>query len=95
MGDISSVLGDVDIVAVPVPYDCSDGFLGAYWRRPEAYLEPLVRRSMSTFSVVRNLDAALERLKKDLRSGRWARANADLLAQDILDVGYRIVIGRG
>jgi hypothetical protein len=23
-----------------VPHDCADGFLHAYWRRPEAHLDP-------------------------------------------------------
>ena len=25
---------------VLIPHDCTDGFLGAWWRRPEAYLRP-------------------------------------------------------
>jgi hypothetical protein len=31
--------------AIPllVPHDCQDGFGGAYWRRPHAYLDPAVR----------------------------------------------------
>ena len=26
----------IEMVEVPIPHDCTDGFLGAYWRRPEA-----------------------------------------------------------
>jgi hypothetical protein len=29
---------------MPVPGDCTDGFLGAYWRRPQAYLDPAIRQ---------------------------------------------------
>ena len=43
-------LGDVAILDVPVPHDCTDGFLGAYWRRPEAYLQAEVRTGISLFS---------------------------------------------
>src|SRR5689334_184679 len=38
--------------AVPVPWDCTDGFFEAYWRRPEAYLDDAVRRGMSTWARV-------------------------------------------
>ncbi len=40
MSEYGRILGDVKIEDVPVPYDCTDGFLGAYWRRPHAYLDP-------------------------------------------------------
>ena len=31
-------LGPVGIEPVSVPHDCEDGFYGAFWRRPEAWL---------------------------------------------------------
>ena len=31
---------DAAVTPVPVPHDCTDGFFGAFWRRPEAYLDP-------------------------------------------------------
>ena len=37
-----SLLGTVSIQTVPVPHDCVDGFGGAYWRRPQAYLDETV-----------------------------------------------------
>jgi hypothetical protein len=36
MSDYERWLGSVQITPVPVPHDCSDGFLYAYWRRPDA-----------------------------------------------------------
>jgi ubiquinone/menaquinone biosynthesis C-methylase UbiE len=36
--EIASHFEDVQIRPVLVPHDCTDGFLGAYWRRPAAYL---------------------------------------------------------
>lgn len=36
---LCAMLGrDAEVIPVPIPADCTDGFLGAYWRRPEAYL---------------------------------------------------------
>ena len=39
------------LVELPVPADCTDGFFAAYWRRPEAYLDPGVRATISTFAL--------------------------------------------
>ena len=39
MSDYVGGLGAVDIAPLPIPYDCSDGFLYAYWRCPHAYLD--------------------------------------------------------
>src|SRR5262249_37390455 len=46
---LGRILAPLDVETVPIPHDCVDGFLGAYWRRPEAYLDPAVRGAMSTF----------------------------------------------
>src|SRR6266567_6800687 len=37
---------------VLIPWDCADGLLEAYWRRPEAYLEEHVRRACSVWTRV-------------------------------------------
>ena len=37
------------VEVVPVPWDCRDGFFSAFWRRPEAYLDPNVREGISVF----------------------------------------------
>ena len=87
-------LGGAEIVTVPVPHDCTDGFFGAYWRRPEAYLDPEVRASISTFSLVAPalVDAAVQRLRGDLVSGAWHQRYGYLLDLDELDLGYRLVV---
>ena len=90
-------LGAVSIEAVPVPADCADGFTAAFWRRPEAYLDAAVRANMSTFALLEPqvVDAGVERLARDLRSGAWQRRHGRLLELDELDVGYRLVISDG
>ncbi len=93
LGDVTDALGATDVIPVPVPHDCTDGFLGAYWRRPEAYLDPDVRRAMSCFA---NIDAGrgLVTLGDDLRTGRWHARYAHLLARQSLDIGYRLVVSQ-
>jgi SAM-dependent methyltransferase len=84
--------GAVEILAVPVPEDCVDGFLGAFWKRPRAYLDPLVRGGISTFAKIGDVQAQLARLKSDIDSGVWQHRYADLFNRDSLDLGYRLVI---
>jgi hypothetical protein len=91
---IEKELGDLTVIPIPVPHNCTDGFLGAYWRRPEAYLNHEVRRAISAFAKVNNLDEGLARLRTDLESGEWKARHASLLRQESLDIGYRIVIAR-
>ncbi len=75
-----------------MPADCADGFLGAYWRRPEAYLDAAVRAGISAFGRVRSVDDRIAILREDLRTGRWARRWGHLMDEDAVDLGYRIVI---
>ena len=79
---------------VPIPHDCTDGFLGAYWRRPEGYLERANHVGISTFAEVepQALERALAQLRADLESGAWQRRYADLLEREELDLGYRMVV---
>jgi SAM-dependent methyltransferase len=85
---------DATVTPVPVPHDCTDGFFGAFWRRPEAYLDPVVRAGISNLAHFGDaLAPAFERLAADLESGEWSRRHADLLDLAELDLGYRIVAG--
>ena len=92
MSDYARWLGPVSIAPVPVPHDCSDGFLYAYWRRPAAYLDPVIRSGSSSFWALPNLDEGLNRLEADLRSGAWQARYAELLDAETYDAGYRLVI---
>ena len=81
------------ITPVLVPHDCSDGFLYAHWRRPAAYLDPHIRSGSSAFWALGDAaEAGIEKLKRDLESGAWARRYADLLTQEDYDAGYRLVV---
>jgi SAM-dependent methyltransferase len=92
ISDYGRWLGDVRVVPVPVPHDCTDGFLYAYWRRPEAYLDPRIRSGSSSFWTLPDLKAGLRRLKADLETGAWERRYGELLTLDAYDAGYRLVV---
>jgi hypothetical protein len=83
---------EIQIVSVPVPHDCIDGFLHAYWRRPEAYFDPRVRGAISAFAKIR-AEKGLAALRRDLDDGTWLSRNGHVLKLSELDLGYRLVIG--
>jgi SAM-dependent methyltransferase len=85
---------DVRIETVPIPHDCEDGFLAAYWRRPTAYLDAQVRAGMSTFHLpgAERLIGGLHDLAEDLQSSRWEERNQEILGREELDLGYRLLV---
>ena len=89
---LRAVFGAIDVQSLAIPGDCVDGFLGAYWQRPEAYLNEEVRAGISAFSRLASIDPQLERLERDLTSGKWERRNAELRHRTELDMGYRLVM---
>ena len=93
-GDYERELGAIELRVVPIPHDCRDGFLGAYWRRPRAYLDANVRSAISSFAKLSDAELAegLARLRAELDSGAWERRHHALLGLAELDLGYRLVV---
>ena len=93
LATLEEQLGPLDIGPLLIPHDCTDGFRGAYWRRPEAYLDSEIRQSISSFSQLDSavVEEAMSRLAADLKSGAWACRNEGILSQEAADLGYRIV----
>jgi hypothetical protein len=76
-----------------------DGVLGAYWCRPEAYLDPAVRANCSGLALADPAVIArgMAALETDLRDGAWQRRHADLADVDVddIDLGYRLLAAGG
>lgn len=92
MSDYQRWLGAVKVAPLLVPHDCSDGFLYAYWRRPELYLDARIRSGSSSFKALGNVESSLQKLRQDLETGEWKRRYAELLTRDAYDAGYRLVV---
>jgi SAM-dependent methyltransferase len=92
IADYEKWLGPISASVVPIPHDCTDGFLYAYWRRPRAYLDPHIRRGISTFWKMEHVDEGLLRLSDDLESGEWDRRYGNLLDLNEMDGGYRLIV---
>ncbi|WP_331728446.1 methyltransferase domain-containing protein [Streptomyces sp. NBC_00158] len=92
---LTKLLGPCDVAELPVWHDFTDGFMTAFWRRPEAYLDPATRRACSAFALTdeQAVDRGVTRLRDDLASGEWNRRYADLATRDHIDAGFRLITG--
>jgi hypothetical protein len=91
--EIELAIGPATVHTVPVPADCSDGFLGAYWRRPAHYLDSRMRGAISVFTKF-DSTAGVARLRRDLEDGTWLAQHGALQDLQELDVGYRLIVAR-
>jgi SAM-dependent methyltransferase len=86
--------GRTEIRPLRVPRACRDGFTEAFMARPEAYLDPEVRRNISAFRLLPEdqVAAGVARLRRDLASGVWDARHGDLRRLSHLEAGLRIVV---
>ncbi len=93
---IAEALGpDSQMVEVPIPLDCVDGFTEAFYGRPEAFLDPSVRRSQSAWTF---LEPGVEQrvvasLADDLASGWWDERFGHLRTQPQFVGAVRLITG--
>jgi SAM-dependent methyltransferase len=96
--DIANALGGrTRVERIPTPGDCADGFFEAFWRRPEALLDPGVRSAQSMWALLEaeQEQRILDRLTHALDSGEWDAAHGHLRTQDSFDGALRLVISEG
>jgi SAM-dependent methyltransferase len=91
--ELADTLGRTKVIPVAIPRDCQDGFLAAFWARPEHYLDPRRRAAISGFAQIpqQSVESGLERLARDLRAGACRRFG-ELRTRESLDAGYRLLI---
>ena len=90
--EIIGIIGRCQVQTVLIPRFCRDGFLGAFWARPFAYLDSAIRAGISSFSRYNNIRDRLSQLKSDLADGSWHQRNGALLSLEELDIGYRLLV---
>jgi SAM-dependent methyltransferase len=72
--DILEALGEGgQIIPLPIPLDCIDGFQEAFYGRPEAFLIPEVRQAQSAWGFLAEgvEERLVQRLADALKSGEW------------------------
>ena len=94
---IAAALGrTTDVIEVPIPIDCVDGFTEAYYARPEAFLDHHVRAAQSAWGFVspEATERSVERLRADLTSGAWDQRYGHLRTQPQFLDSLRLLVGR-
>lgn len=83
----------VEAIPLLLPYDLSDLFAAAAWRRPELYLQPEVRAGISSFALANQdlINKGLQLLATDLSSGNWVKQYGDIQNLTEIDLGYRFI----
>ena len=86
--------GRVRVEHVPTPGECVDGFFEAFWRRPEALLDPEVRASQSIWALLEPgvEQRIVDRLREDLASGAWDAEHGRLRDLTSYDGALRLII---
>jgi len=97
IADVAAALGGrTRVERIPTPGDCEDGFFEAFWRRPEALLDPSIRASQSMWTL---LEPGVEErivagLGEALSSGEWDAEHGHLRDLDSYDGALRLVISQ-
>jgi SAM-dependent methyltransferase len=86
--------GGCTVSTVPIPFDCVDGFIDAFYGRPEQFLDPAVRKSQSAWGFV---EPAVEKrivaaLAADLESGAWDAHHGHLRTQPWFEGAARLIV---
>ncbi|GAA6151505.1 class I SAM-dependent methyltransferase [Pseudoteredinibacter isoporae] len=92
LAELEEAFPGIKFITLPIPANCKDGFTASFWARPEAYLNPEVRASMSTFSKINALESGLQKLEVELNNGFWQTQYGDLRHRSHLDTGYIIAV---
>jgi hypothetical protein len=96
LDSIAAAIGRTcDIIPVPIPADCTDGFTEAFYARPEQFLDPRVRAAQSAWSFLAGdtIDRTVQRLRADLDTGAWDRRHGALRSQPEFLGSLRLLVG--
>jgi hypothetical protein len=84
--------GPIEVHPLPIPHDCTDGFLGAVLATPARLSRPGVRGAMSTFTKLDTLEPGSRASAAISTTAAGIAATAISFAESELDLGYRLVI---
>jgi SAM-dependent methyltransferase len=88
--------GQVDVLPMPIPLLCIDGFNEAYYGRPERFLDDGARSACSAWSFVSPQVGAvyIDHLRSDLTTGAWDRRYGRLRTQAEFEGSLRLIVAR-
>lgn len=91
-----SLGGSSQIIPIPIPLQCVDGFQEAFYGRPEAFLHKEVRLSQSAWGFLSPEleDELVGRLRADLESGEWDRKYGHFRTQEFFTCALRLIVAQ-
>lgn len=93
--EVATALGGrTRVERIPTPADCTYGFVEAFWRRPEALLDPEVRSAQSLWPLLEPgvEQRMIDRLAAELESGAWDAEHGYLRRREEFEGTLRLVI---
>lgn len=92
----ASLGGDCEVIPIPIPLDCVDGFQEAFYGRPEAFLQKEVRLSQSAWGFLPEglEDKLVKSLEDDLLSGEWDKKYGHFRTQPTFTCALRLIISK-
>ena len=86
--------GNCEVIPIPIPLNCVDGFQEAFYGRPEAFLEKDIRRSQSAWGFLEEgvEHKLVNRLYKDLESGEWDEKYGHYRKEPTYTCALRLII---
>ena len=85
--------GPTSILTVPIPIDCTDGFMEAFYARPERLLDPAVRRSQSSWTFIseKQQTDSIDMLREEIESGAWDGQFGSLRVQPFFEGSLKLI----
>ncbi|MFC4740074.1 class I SAM-dependent methyltransferase [Flavobacterium ponti] len=89
-----SLGGNCEVIPIPIPLDCKDGFQEAFYGRPEAFLEKQIRLSQSAWGFISDdkQEEIVLRLKTDLENGNWDKKYGHFRTQEFFTCALRLIV---
>lgn len=93
---VNALGGQADVIKIPVPLNCIDGFQEAFYGRPEAFLQKEVRQAQSAwgFLPAELEDELVQRLQNDLSSGEWDKRFGHYRTQENFTCALRLIVAK-
>ena len=80
---MDSLGGNCECILLPIPFDCVDGFIEAFYGRPEELLRKEVRKAQSAWEYLPagREEILMKNFEKNLKSGSWDKKYGHLRKQ--------------
>jgi len=93
---VQALGGACEVIPIPIPLDCVDGFQEAFYGRPEAFLNNDVRRAQSAWGFLpKGVEGKIvQALASELNSGEWDRKYGHFRTMPTFTCALRLIVAK-